>query len=137
MDTYATAATAGGAAIEETDRLIASDKVEGTAVYNRQGERLGTVHNFMVDKSTGQVAYAVMSFGGFLGMGESAIIRCPGGYSAMIRARAGSSSISTAAGSRKRRAIWRATCQTGPIGPTAAGSTSFTACRPIGDDLIV
>ena len=58
-------------AIDETDRLIASDKVEGTAVYNRQGERLGTVHNFMVDKYTGQVAYAVMSFGGFLGMGES------------------------------------------------------------------
>ena len=61
MDTYATAATVGGAAIEETDRFIASDK----------GEHLGTVHNFMVDKSTGQVAYAVMSFGGFLGMGES------------------------------------------------------------------
>jgi hypothetical protein len=58
-------------ATDETDRLIASNKVEGTAVYNRQGERLGTVHNFMVDKFTGQVAYAVMSFGGFLGMGES------------------------------------------------------------------
>src|SRR6202045_2199756 len=71
MDTYATATTTGGTAIEETDRLIASDKVEGTAVYNRQGERLGTGHNFMVDKSTGRVAYAVMSFGGFLGMGES------------------------------------------------------------------
>ena len=71
MDTKATATTTGGAAIEETDRLIASDKVEGTAVYNRQDEHLGTVHNFMVDKSTGRVAYAVMSFGGFLGMGES------------------------------------------------------------------
>ena len=71
MDTYANATTTGGTAIEETDRLIASDKVEGAAVYNRQGERLGTVHNFMVDKFTGQVAYAVMSFGGFLGMGES------------------------------------------------------------------
>jgi hypothetical protein len=56
---------------DETQRLIASDKVEGTAVYNRQGDRLGTVQNFMVDKRTGQVAYAVMSFGGFLGMGES------------------------------------------------------------------
>jgi hypothetical protein len=67
MDTYST----GGTAIEETDRLIASNKVEGTAVYNRQGERLGTVHNFMVDKFSGHVAYAVMSFGGFLGMGES------------------------------------------------------------------
>jgi hypothetical protein len=74
MDTITTtgrATTTGGAAIEETDRLIASDKVEGTAVYNRQDEHLGAVHNFMVDKSTGRVAYAVMSFGGFLGMGKS------------------------------------------------------------------
>ena len=57
--------------IEETDRLIASDKVEGTAVYNRQGEKLGSVHNFMVDKRSGRAEYAVMSFGGFLGMGDS------------------------------------------------------------------
>jgi hypothetical protein len=56
---------------DETGDLIASNKVEGTAVYNRQGERLGTVHNFMVNKRSGQVAYAVMSFGGFLGIGES------------------------------------------------------------------
>ena len=56
---------------DETRELIASDKVEGTAVYNRSGERLGMVHNFMVDKRSGQVAYAVMSFGGFLGVGES------------------------------------------------------------------
>jgi PRC-barrel domain len=63
----------GGGSVEtdETDRLIASNKVEGTAVYNRQGERLGEVDNFMVDKYSGQVAYAVMSFGGFLGIGES------------------------------------------------------------------
>jgi hypothetical protein len=60
-----------GVALEETRRLIASNKVEGTAVYNRAGERLGSVYNFMVDKVTGQVAYAVMSFGGFLGIGES------------------------------------------------------------------
>ena len=66
------ATTAGGnLAIEETDRLIASNKVEGTPVYNRQGEHLGSVYNFMVDKVSGQVAYAVMSFGGFLGLGES------------------------------------------------------------------
>jgi hypothetical protein len=56
---------------DETDRLIASNKVEGTAVYDRQGERLGSVYNFMVDKISGQVAYAVMSFGGFLGIGDS------------------------------------------------------------------
>jgi hypothetical protein len=59
-----------GVAIDETKRLIASNKVEGTAVFNRQGERLGSVHNFMVDKFTGQVGYAVLSFGGFLGVGE-------------------------------------------------------------------
>ena len=66
-----TTGTGGNVATDETDRLIASDKVEGTAVYNRQGERLGSVYNFMVDKRSGQVAYAVMSFGGFLGIGDS------------------------------------------------------------------
>lgn len=60
-----------GVATDETRRLIASSKVEGTAVYDRAGEQIGTVYNFMVDKVSGQVAYVVMSFGGFLGMGES------------------------------------------------------------------
>jgi hypothetical protein len=46
--------------------LIASNKVEGTPAYKRDGEQLGNVYNLMVDKYTGQVAYAVMSFGGFL-----------------------------------------------------------------------
>lgn len=55
---------------DETARLIASDKVEGTSVYNMQGEKLGHVRNFMIDKYSGDVAYAVMSFGGFLGIGE-------------------------------------------------------------------
>jgi sporulation protein YlmC with PRC-barrel domain len=57
-------------AIEETASLIASDKVEGTAVYNREGERLGSIANFMVDKVSGTVRYAVLSFGGFLGLGQ-------------------------------------------------------------------
>jgi hypothetical protein len=69
--TTGTGTGAGSVATDGTDRLIASDKVEGTAVYNRQGERLGEVYNFMVDKRSGRVAYAVMSFGGFLGMGQS------------------------------------------------------------------
>jgi len=56
---------------DETDRLISSEKVDGTAVYNRNGDRLGTVDHLMIDKFTGQVGYAVMSFGGFLGIGES------------------------------------------------------------------
>lgn len=57
-------------ATSETVDLIASDKVEGTPVYNRQGERLGSISNFMVDKQSGNVRYAVLSFGGFLGMGK-------------------------------------------------------------------
>ncbi|KQP82825.1 MULTISPECIES: PRC-barrel domain-containing protein [unclassified Methylobacterium] len=63
--------SAEGVAIDETSRLIASNKVEGTAAYRRDGEHIGTVYNFMVDKVSGQVAYAVLSFGGFLGLGES------------------------------------------------------------------
>jgi sporulation protein YlmC with PRC-barrel domain len=65
-----TTTSSGSVATDETDRLIASNKVEGTAVYNRQGERLGSIYNFMVDKRSGQVEYAVLSFGGFLGIGE-------------------------------------------------------------------
>lgn len=57
-------------ATDETATLIASNKVEGTAVYNRTGDRLGTVYNFMVDKKSGNVQYAVLSFGGFLGVGQ-------------------------------------------------------------------
>ena len=71
MADYTVTPSGDAIAISEIDRLIASDKVEGTAVYDRQGERLGTVSSFMVNKFTGQVAYAVMSFGGFLGMGRS------------------------------------------------------------------
>lgn len=56
-------------AIDETSQLIASNKVEGTAVYGRDGDRLGSIYNFMVDKRRGRVEYAVLTFGGFLGMG--------------------------------------------------------------------
>ena len=59
-----------GVAVNETERLIASDKVEGTAIYTRGGEHIGSVYTVMIDKYSGQVAYAVMSFGGFLGIGE-------------------------------------------------------------------
>lgn len=55
---------------ENSSDLIASDRVEGTAVYNREGERLGHISNFMVEKRSGQVRYAILSFGGFLGLGH-------------------------------------------------------------------
>ena len=57
-------------ATDETGSLIAASKVNGTSVYNRQGESLGSIYDVMIDKISGQVSYAVMSFGGFLGMGE-------------------------------------------------------------------
>lgn len=50
--------------------LIAADKVKGTSVYNQQGDKLGDVDDIMIDKVSGRAIYAVMSFGGFLGMGE-------------------------------------------------------------------
>ena len=62
--------TANDTATDETSRLIASNKVEGTAVYDREGNKPGSIYNFMVDKHSGQVEYAVMSFGGFLGIGD-------------------------------------------------------------------
>jgi hypothetical protein len=50
--------------------LIASDRVEGTAVRRTGGDKIGTIQRLMIDKISGNVAYAVLSFGGFLGMGE-------------------------------------------------------------------
>jgi sporulation protein YlmC with PRC-barrel domain len=52
-------------------RLIAASKVNGTTVYNRAGEKLGSVYDVMVDKRSGKAEYAIMSFGGFLGIGDS------------------------------------------------------------------
>ena len=55
---------------DETATLIASDKVEGTAVYGADSEKIGRIENVMIDKLSGKVAYAVLSFGGWLGMGQ-------------------------------------------------------------------
>jgi sporulation protein YlmC with PRC-barrel domain len=49
--------------------FISSDKVEGTNVYNLAGDKLGSVDDLVIDKHSGQVRYAVLEFGGFLGMG--------------------------------------------------------------------
>ena len=63
--------TGDGLAINETTRIIAASKVEGCAVYDRAAEPLGTIGAVMIDKVSGQVAYVVVSSGGFLGLGES------------------------------------------------------------------
>jgi hypothetical protein len=49
--------------------LIASDRVEGTKVLDRSGKHIGTINGLKIDKVSGRVAYAVVEFGGFLGMG--------------------------------------------------------------------
>ena len=54
----------------ETSALIGSDKVEGTNVYRSNGDNIGSIERIMIDKLSGKVAYAVMSFGGFMGLGE-------------------------------------------------------------------
>src|SRR6185437_17060621 len=61
MDTAKTRETAG---------LIGSDKVEGTNVYGASDEKIGSIERVMISKMEGKVAYAVLSFGGFLGMGD-------------------------------------------------------------------
>lgn len=55
---------------DENSTLISADKVEGTKVMNPTGEKLGSIEDIMIDKRSGKVAYAVMSFGGFLGIGD-------------------------------------------------------------------
>jgi hypothetical protein len=52
--------------------LIASDRVEGTNVYRSDGKKIGQIERIMLDKRSGQAAYAVMNFGGFLGLGGDA-----------------------------------------------------------------
>lgn len=61
-----------GLPMDETRSLIASNKVEGTPVYGRDDDRLGSIRNVMIDKYSGEVRYAVLSHSsGFLGMNES------------------------------------------------------------------
>lgn len=56
--------------VDETTGLIGSDKVDGTAVYGADGEHIGSIKRVMIEKLNGKVAYAVLSFGGFLGIGD-------------------------------------------------------------------
>lgn len=51
-------------------RLISADRVQGTPVFDHEGEKIGHVEDVMLDKETGKVAYAIMSHGGILGAGE-------------------------------------------------------------------
>jgi sporulation protein YlmC with PRC-barrel domain len=51
-------------------RVLSASTINGDAVHNPQGEDLGHIKDLMIDVATGRVAYAVLSFGGFLGLGD-------------------------------------------------------------------
>ena len=55
---------------DTSGRLIAADQVEGTSIYNPAGESLGSVEDVLIDKVSGKIAYAIVGFGGFLGIGD-------------------------------------------------------------------
>ena len=121
-----TAVPGGTVATDETLNLISAAKVVGTSVYNRQGEKLGSVYTLMLNKLNGQVAYAVMSFGGFLGIGES-YHPLPWRILATIRLWAGTWWISIAAGWKARRSIPQPRSPTGV--PIPSASTPITPSR--------
>ncbi|MDB5093632.1 MAG: photosystem reaction center subunit [Candidatus Eremiobacteraeota bacterium] len=70
--THGTTSTQGGTTNPSpSGPLIGSDRVEGTPVYDPGGKQIGTIKRLVIDKVSGKVAYAVMSFGGFLGIGAN------------------------------------------------------------------
>lgn len=56
---------------QERRAVLSASTLTGDSVRNSQGEDLGKIEDLMIDVSSGRVAYAVLSFGGFLGMGDS------------------------------------------------------------------
>ncbi|WP_245866538.1 PRC-barrel domain-containing protein [Oceaniglobus roseus] len=57
----------------EGSRMVSSGDVTGTAVYSTEGDHVGDIDHLMIDKESGRIAYAVMSFGGFLGIGADEV----------------------------------------------------------------
>jgi hypothetical protein len=70
--TYERSSTEATMAVEfrETGNLIGSDKVQGTDVYGAGKKKIGSIERVMIDKASGKVSYAVLNFGGFLGIGH-------------------------------------------------------------------
>jgi len=64
--------TASNDGVAEFPDLLASTRqIEGSTVFNRDGDKLGTISSLIADTRTGQIEFAVLALGGFLGMGES------------------------------------------------------------------
>jgi sporulation protein YlmC with PRC-barrel domain len=56
--------------MNEHPRVLSATKIVGNKVVNREGEQLGNIKDLMIDLDDAQIAYAVLSFGGFLGLGD-------------------------------------------------------------------
>jgi sporulation protein YlmC with PRC-barrel domain len=52
------------------ERLVAAARVEGTEVFNTEGQHLGEVKDVFIDKVSGRAEFATLAFGGVLGVGE-------------------------------------------------------------------
>ena len=61
------------ATVHPNHQLISSEDVENTNVYGPDAKNIGAIDHLLIDKLSGRVAYAVISFGGFLGLGHSHI----------------------------------------------------------------
>jgi hypothetical protein len=98
--------------------------VEGTAVYEVRGEHIGSIERGMIYKRSGQVAYAVLRFDGFLGIGSDTI-RCPGHHCNMIPTSAALAPIARSKSSGVRRNM-RGMSGTGQIVSVPVSSTTIT-----------
>jgi sporulation protein YlmC with PRC-barrel domain len=70
-DPYLKGTTMATSTVHPNHQLISSEDVEGTNVYDMKGTKIGDIDHLMIDKVSGRVNYAVMSFGGFIGLGHS------------------------------------------------------------------
>jgi len=69
MQTTSTTTTPGSSV--SSAALISSDRVQGTEVFGSDRQHIGEIHSLVIDKVSGRIVYAMMSFGGFLGLGKS------------------------------------------------------------------
>ena len=111
--------------------LIESDPVEGTTVYDASGNKIGSIKRLMIDKVGGRVAYAVMSFGGFLGMAKRST-SFHGASSTTTRTSAAIVPKSPSSNSGARRAFTVIGIATGRTAPASASCTITGARHIIG-----
>ena len=109
--------------------LIESDRVEGTTVYDPSGNNIGSIKRLMIEKISGKVTYAVMSFGGFLGMGEEET-PSRGTSSNTTRASAAIAPTSPSSSSAVRQAFTAIGITTGQTA-TASANCTTTGARHI------